>query len=352
MRTTLLETRLRQKIEEKLSGAAPGVQIQVHQGGRKFCDISVGDTFPYYDLASLTKIIFTVPALMSAFERGLWTLESRVSEFWPEFPYKDVRMIHLLTHSSGAPWWYPFFKELPLQESSAVKRQVLKEMIKGLPFEPKDESVYSDVGFLILGICLEAMEQKPLEEVWKTLRAQLYPGLSTLDFHIGNKPPQPSRFYAPTERCAWRGRLIQGEVHDENAYALGGLSTHSGLFSSIDDVSWYGLFLRSQLLGISKTSFKLKTARTFTTRARPLGKGDWALGFMMPTPGSASCGDYFSPYSVGHTGFTGTSIWYDPHPDILVVILSNRVLLGREIREFAKLRPMIHNWIVEELKRI
>lgn len=352
MRTTLLESRLKAKIEERLPGAAPGLQLQVHQGGRKFADISVGETYPYYDLASLTKIIFTVPALMQAFEKGLWNLESRVVDFWPDFPHRETRLTQLLTHSSGAVWWHPFFQEINLHDSVEARRAQVKEKIKSLPFEPKDESVYSDVGFLILGFCLEAMEQKSLSEIWKDLKTRLYPGLSTLDFHLDNRPMQPARFYAPTERCAWRGRLIQGEVHDENAYALGGVSSHAGLFSSIDDVSWYGLFLRSQLLGISKTSFKLKTARIFTTRARPLGKGDWSLGFMMPTPGSASCGDYFSPYSVGHLGFTGTSLWYDPYLDILVVILSNRVLLGREIREFAKLRPQIHNWVAEELKRI
>lgn len=352
MRTTLLESRLKAKIEEKLPGAAPGLQLQVHQNGRKFCDISVGDTFPYYDLASLTKIIFTVPALMTAFEKGLWNLDSKVVDFWPDFPHRDIRLVQLLTHSSGALWWHPFFQELDLTKSINDRRIHQKNIIKSLPFETNDKSVYSDVGFMILGVCLEAMEQKPLNEVWSSLKSQLYPGLSTLDFHLDNRSQQPARFYAPTERCKWRGRLIQGEVHDENCFALGGLSTHAGLFSSIDDVSWYGLFLRSQLLGISKTSFKLKTARVFTTRARPLGRGDWALGFMMPTPGASSCGDYFSPYSVGHLGFTGTSLWYDPHSDLLVVILSNRVLLGRDIKEFAKLRPQIHNWVVEELKRI
>lgn len=352
MRTTLLESRLKTKIEAKLSGAAPGLQVQVHQGGRKFCDISVGETYPYYDLASLTKIIFTVPALMLAFEKGLWTLDSKVIDFWPDFPHGDIRVVQLLTHSSGAIWWHPFFKELNLDSPISARRSQLKEIIKTLPFESRDESVYSDVGFMMLGALLEAMEQKSLEEIWTSMKTELYPGLSTLDFHRENRSPQPARFYAPTERDPWRGRLIQGEVHDENTYALGGVSSHAGLFSSIDDVSWYGLFLRSQLLGISKTSFKLKTARVFTTRARPLGKGDWALGFMMPTPGAASCGDYFSPYSVGHLGFTGTSLWYDPHTDLLVVILSNRVLLGRDIKEFAKLRPQIHNWVVEELKRI
>lgn len=351
MKSNLLEQRLSQKIEDRLSGAAPGVQLQVHQAGRKMCDISVGDTFPYYDLASLTKIIFTVPAMMYAFELEKWNFESTVDQFWPEFPHHGVKLTQLLTHSAGALWWYPFYKEVDLQAGIPERRKFVKEKIKTLEWQPKDQSVYSDIGMLTLGFCLEAMFDKPLVDIWQELREKIYAGLSTLNFHYNNTIPEAQKYYAPTERCPWRGRLVQGEVHDENAWSIGGLSTHAGLFGSIDDVSWYGLFLRSQLLRISKTFYRSKTVKTFTNRARPLGKGDWALGFMMPTVGGSSCGDYFSPYSVGHTGFTGTSLWYDPNTDLLVVILSNRVLLGRDREDFKKLRPQIHNWVVEELKR-
>ena len=351
MKSNLLEQRLVARIDEKLSGAAPGMQLQVHQNGRKLCDLSVGDTYPYYDLASLTKIIFTVPALMIAFEKSQWNFDTSVGQLWPEFPVPQIKITQLLTHCAGAPWWYPFYKEMDLQTSEEDRRKFVKEKIQNLEWKPTDDSVYSDVGMLALGFCLEAIVGKPLVEVWKDSKATLYSELSTLDFHYSNTIPEPQRFYAPTERCPWRGRLVQGEVHDENAWALGGVSSHAGLFGSIDDVSWYGLFLRSQLMGISKTFLKSRTVKVFTNRARPLGKGDWALGFMMPTPGSSSCGDYFSPYSVGHTGFTGTSIWYDPRADLLVVLLSNRVLLGRDREDFKKLRPMIHNWVVEELRR-
>lgn len=352
MKESLFEQRVYYKVLDKLPGNAPGCQIQVHQAGRKLCDISVGDTFPYYDLASLTKIIFTVPSMMLAFERGKWNLQSKVIDFWPQFQDPETTIVELMTHTSGAVWWHPFYQEINLAQGLLDKRKQLKEIIGKLPWEKKEVAVYSDVGFLILGFCLEAMFDKPLPDVWTEVKELLYPGLSTMNFHVENKPIEESRFYAPTQRCPWRGKLVQGEVHDENAWALGGISSHAGLFASIDDVSWYGLFLRSQLLGVSKTMFKLKTAKLFTSRALPLGRGDWALGFMMPTVGVASCGDYFSPHSVGHTGFTGTSVWYDPYQDLLIVILSNRVLLGRDLKDFAKLRPQIHNWIVEELKRV
>lgn len=352
MKASLMEQRLSLRIGEQLSGAAPGVQLQVHQGGRKLCDISVGDTYPYYDLASLTKIIFTVPALMAAFEEGKWHFDMTVGQFWSDFPHPNIRLTQLLTHSGGAVWWYPFFKEMNLQSSEEDRRAYLREKIKTLEYKPEDKSVYSDVGMMILGFCLEAMYDKPLPDIWRDLKERIYSGLSTLDFHYGNRIPEPQKYYAPTERCPWRGRLIQGEVNDENCWALGGVSSHAGLFASIDDVSWYGLFLRSQLLGISKTVFKSKTVKVFTNRARPLGKGDWALGFMMPTPGQSSAGDYLSPYSVGHTGFTGTSLWYDPNGDLLIVLLSNSILMGRDREVFKNnLRPQIHNWVVEELRR-
>jgi CubicO group peptidase (beta-lactamase class C family) len=351
MRFSQFEEKLIKKIQAELPGAAPGVQVQVHQTGRKICDIQVGDTFAYYDLASLTKAIFTATAMMKAYDEGKWSLETKVCDVLPWFPHPEVLIVNLLTHTSGLPWWSDFYKHLDLEKATDERWKQLATVIRELPRTKPEKAVYSDVGFLVLGFCLQEIEQAPLPEVWKRLKESFYPRLSTLDFHPDNKTPHPNRFYAPTERCSWRGRLIQGEVHDENAWALGGVSTHAGLFGSIDDVSWAGLFLRSQLMGISKIQVKLKTAKLFMGRALPLGKGDWAMGYMMPTPGSSSSGDYFSPYSIGHTGFTGTSFWFDPSSDLLVVILSNRVFLGRELKEFVHLRPRIHNWIIEGLRR-
>lgn len=351
MRFSQFEDKLAKKITERLPGAAPGLQVQVHQSGRKICDIAVGDSFAYYDLASLTKPFFTVAALMKAFDEGKWGLETRVADLLPWFPHRDVLIVHCLTHTSGLPWWHDFYKHLDLSKTIEERWKSLNVMIRELPREKPEKAVYSDVGFLVLAGCLEALEGAPLLEVWNRLKESFYPRLTTLDFHPGNIVPHAAKYYAPTERCPWRGKLIQGEVHDDNAWALGGVSTHAGLFGSVDDVSWAGLFLRSQLLGISRIQVKLKTAKLFMGRALPLGKGDWAMGFMMPTPGSSSSGDYFSPYSIGHTGFTGTSFWFDPSSDLLIVILSNRVFLGREIREFVSLRPQIHNWIIEGLRR-
>lgn len=351
MRFSQFEEKLAKKIAEKLPGAAPGVQVQVHQQGRKICDVSVGDTFAYYDLASLTKAIFTATAMMKAFDEGKWQLTTKVCDLLPWFPHSEVLLVNCLTHTTGLPWWSDFYKHIDLNQSVPDRWKQLGQMIREIPREKPEKALYSDVGFMLLGFCLEQIEQAPLQEIWKRLKESFYPRLATLEFHPDNKVPHALKLYAPTERCPWRGRLIQGEVHDENAWALGGVATHAGLFGSVDDVSWVGLFLRSQLLGISRIQVKLKTAKLFMGRALPLGKGDWALGYMMPTPGSSSSGDYFSPYSIGHTGFTGTSMWFDPSSDLLIVILSNRVFLGRDLKEFLKLRPQIHNWVIEGLRR-
>jgi CubicO group peptidase (beta-lactamase class C family) len=350
MSFTSFEKNLVQKISSRLAPAAPGIQIQVHQAGRKISDLSVGETYPYYDFASLTKIIFTTQAMMKAFDDGLWNSKSTVKEFLPWFQDERVLILQLLNHSSGLPWWFPFFEKLEIQTSTLNKWNEAGRLIRDMEIKDESQSVYSDVGFIVLGHLLESLYEKPLAVIWEDLKERFYPR-STLNFHPGNKPKNKTLFYAPTERSEWRAKLIQGEVHDDNTWALDGVSSHAGLFGSIDDLGWFAIMIRSQLKGHSKTEIRQKTAKFFAARSRPEGKGDWALGYMMPTPGSSSSGTLFSKFSIGHTGFTGTSFWYDPIQDLSVVILSNRVFLGRDNKEFAQLRPQIHNWIVEGLRK-
>jgi len=352
MKQSIFESRLIKQIYDQLPGAAPGVMVQAYQNGRKLCDISVGDTFAYYDLASLTKIIFTTQAMMRAFNEGRWHIETKVKNLLAWFPSEHTTVIQLLNHTSGMEWWQPLYQEIDVNAPMAERWLKLQQLLQKSKIAPGDPpAVYSDLGFMVMAFILEKLYERPLLQVWQEIKEQFYPRLS-LEFHPENQPPQPVRFYAPTEKCPWRGRVMQGEVHDENCWALGGVSTHAGLFGSVDDVGWFGLFVRGQLQGISRTLIKQKTAQLFASRSLSPQRGDWALGYMMPTPGHSSTGDYFSPHSIGHTGFTGTSFWYDPAQDLIVVILSNRLAFGREIVEFKKLRPQIHNWIVEGLRRI
>lgn len=351
MKYSYLENSLVSQLAPAIRDVTPGVQVRAYHAGRLICDVGVGQTYPYYDLASLTKIIFTTQLMMKAFEEGKWTLETKVSDQLPWFLNKQITVTQLLNHSSGLTWWMPFYQSLDLTTSTEERRQQLKAMLMEAPINSEEhQCVYSDVGFLTLGFLLEHFYQKDLFDIWQDLKNKFYLG-TTLDFHKNNQAPFKTSHYAPTEECPWRKKLIQAEVHDENTWALGGVSTHAGLFGSIDDIGWYLLNLRSQLLGIARYQVRQKTTQLFTKRSVPTAQGDWALGFMMPTAGKASCGKYFSMESVGHLGFTGTSIWYDPKQDIGVLILSNRVLYGRENKEFLGLRPKIHDWIIEGFRR-
>lgn len=350
MRSSSFENRLEKQILEVIPGVTPGLVIQVYKMGRKVADLSVGETATYYDFASVTKVVFTTQALMKAFEEGKWTLSSKISDYLKDFPYQEMTILECLNHSSGLKWWEPFYQILDLDSSLQERWKRVFEIIYRLPLEMKPQSVYSDLGFLVLGRVLSEIYQKPLIEIWNQLKSDFYSG-TTMAFHVENKPLFSQKMYAPTENSGWRKKVIQGEVHDDNAWALGGVAPHAGIFGSIDDLSWYGLMLRAQIQGIARNSIRSKTAQLFATKSRPEGQGDWAMGFMMPSQEGSLVGQYFSPQSIGHWGFTGTSIWYDPYQDLTVAILSNRTLLGREKKEFSLLRPQIHNWVVEGLRR-
>lgn len=358
MKYTTLENRLVENIVENIKDATPGVMVRAYQSGKLIVDVSVGQVFPYYDLASLTKVIFTVQSMMQAYDQGLWSLQDTVKSHLQWFPKEETLVKDLLTHSSGLPWWLPVYKELvtdPTQVSNSTSSnkvwEVVQSQIKNAEFSQEQKSVYSDVGFWTLSLLLQKIYQKPLEDIWKQVKQDFYPS-TTFEFHKDNKPVFEKNLYAPTEQCPWRERLLQGEVHDQNAWSFGGISTHAGLFGSIDDLGWFSLHLRSQLMGIARYSVKQKTAVLFSKRAVPESVGDWALGYMLPTPGKSSCGVYFGRNSIGHTGFTGTSLWYDQSQDLSISILSNRVLYGSENKKFSQtLRPEIHNWVIDAIRR-
>lgn len=350
MRLTTMEKKLSALIEPELRDVTPGVQVRAFQNGKIVCDIALGSTYPYYDLASLTKIIFTTQAMMLAFDRGLWNLKTKVKEKLPWFQY-DMLIKDIMCHYTGYQAWIPFYKNLDLKQSVTNRREHLRlQLQEAVPLKNFDKAVYSDLNFLILGFILEELFQDQLLVVWSRMKELFYSG-TTLDFNVDNVPLFQRSHYAPTEECPWRGRLLQGEVHDENTWSLGGVSSHAGLFGTIEDLGWYVLHLRSQMMGIARYEVKQKTALLFAKKALEEGRGDWALGFMMPTPGSSSCGHYFDLSSIGHTGFTGTSAWYDPKMDLAVCILSNRLVYGRENTKFKDLRPKIHNWLVEGLRK-
>jgi CubicO group peptidase (beta-lactamase class C family) len=353
------------KLADTWVNATPSLQIQAYLGGRKKLDLSFGKYYQYYDLASLTKVLFTGRAIMSIFADKKLKKTSLVQDILPWWPHRETDLQHLLTHSSGMIWWKPYYEELRMLPKRAdIRFEHLASMLKETPLVPSDRSVYSDSGFLLLGIILEELEDKSLYEIWLQ-NQDAWHSKNELHFRpiftdgvkdqektsrVSSSETPPDK-YAPTEKCLWQKKMLQGVVHDENARALGGVAPHAGLFGAIDDVADYLLALRKILRGeVKNPVISAQLLRSFTQRAIPRSQGDWSLGWMMPTKGASSGGRYLTASSVGHTGFTGTSMWWDIKKDLIIIILSNRVNFGRENKSFAQLRPLLHDFTIESLE--
>lgn len=343
------ERELESRIQMAITGVTPGVCVQAHHRGEKLVDLRVGETFEFYDLASITKILFTTSRFMQLASQGNLEIESPLYHLLPWVNSPDLTLRVLLSHVSGLEWWKPFYQTITLTKTRAEKWRELQLQLSQAKVTPSEKSVYSDLDFLMLAFALEALEKVELLSCWEKVSESF--DLRDIRFHIENTPKYERSRYAPTENCPWRGKVLQGEVHDDNCWALGGVSTHTGLFGGIDEVSKWIQTLRL-ILHDQKDRARISSAvlAQFTKRAIPKKRGDWALGFMMPSIPGASCGKYFSENSFGHTGFTGTSVWFDPLRDLSVVILSNRVHPTRANEAFKSLRPQIHDWIIETCK--
>jgi CubicO group peptidase (beta-lactamase class C family) len=331
-----------------LAAITPGVVVDVHRRGKRVGLVRTGRTYPYYDLASLTKILFTGSRAMMHFSENPRELGQNLREVLPWWKHRATTPFGLMSHSAGLEWWLPMYQRLRGPVKPGPRWAQMKKQLAKVKPARRERAVYSDIDLWMMGAYMEARLDMPLLEMWDETRDRLK--LKNLFFHPGNKPKHARAKYAPTEDCTWRGRVLQGEVHDENCWALGGVAPHAGLFGDIKSVSDWGLKLRAAWRGDYEGFGSRKMVQYFTGRRLPRAVGDWGLCFMKPSRPKASCGKYFSVRSFGHTGFTGTSLWFDPAQDLLVVILSNRVHPTRENASFLQLRPQIHNWVCESLR--
>jgi serine-type D-Ala-D-Ala carboxypeptidase len=332
----------------ELPGKTESLKIAVLNGHESYL-FQYGNDYKFYDLASLTKPIFTMTAFMFYEDKIKSVINTKVVDLLPWFKASDqITVKDLLAHQSGAPALYPVFKNLNFKTIEGL--DPLNALIREIPFDQKT-SVYSDVGFFVLGAILEVIFNKPLCYIFDDLKAHFQFGQMHFNF-TGEKLQYPVSNYAPTEDCPLRHKVIRGEVHDENCWKMGGVGPHAGLFGQIDDVV---LWLKNitQFLG-SDFGLNVKTSQKFSKSTQQSflkkQKGDWRLGMMVPSKPVSSCGTYFSDQSYGHLGFTGTSFWVDPKSELAVVILSNRTYPNRDNKNFNILRPLIHNTIWETLK--
>lgn len=309
-----------------------------------------------FDLASLTKPLVTAALVCSlAAERRL-SIDDPVGRYvpgWREGPAAGATLRHLLCHASGLPDWRPFYRELPpeLVATPDGKRRILDAVEREpLTSAPGSETRYSDPGFMLLGSIVERVMDQPLDEA-ATQRLVAPNGASAIGYLPVGRTETPrwiaGRAVAATEQCPWRGRVLCGEVHDENAYAMGGVAGHAGLFGDAMSVLRLVRAWQDAALGRS-ARWPAELTNRFLTRQSDLGQGTWALGWTVPTPPSTS-GQFFSPRSYGHLGFTGTSAWVDPDRELTVILLTNRVHPTRDNSGIAAFRPAIHDAIYRGL---
>ena len=342
----------RQVLEDAVAGHAfPAAVIEVGNTGQPLWRQAFGrltfdpDAAPasgdtIFDLASLTKVISTTPLVMQQFERGVLALDDPVSGHlaaWNGDDRAEVTLRDLLAHCSGLPSWRPYFRDI--EGRAAYETAISAEPLE---YPPRSRSVYSDLDFILLGFIVDG--RLPLAERFALMLSQM--GIVE---EIQFKPPSlwHARI-APTENDPWRGRLLTGEVHDENAAALGGIAGHAGLFGTAAAVGSYARHLLQVLDGRSGV-FRGATLEEFVTRRADVPASSRALGWdtMLPT---SSCGTLMSARAFGHTGFTGTSLWIDPENDVYVVLLTNRVHPDRANDAIARVRRAVHDAVMGELR--
>ncbi len=347
-------------IEKAISGKAfPGAtlavgyrgKVAVRAFGKLSYDAKAAAVIPntMYDIASLTKVVATTTLVAKLAEGDFAVpldLDAKIERYLPEWasgPNAEwrhrVTVRHLLTHTSGLPAFKEYWR------TSKGKPDTLARIFaEPLEYEPGTKEIYSDLGIILMAEIIERLTGRTLDDLAK----------SAIFSPLGMKNTMyrpPKKLWpqiAPTEiDNNLRHRLVQGEVHDENAFAIGGVSGHAGIFSTAPDLAAFCQMLLNGGVYAHQRVLRRATIAQFTT-PQQLSGGTRTLGWAVPTEGGSS-GHYFSAHSFGHTGFTGTSIWIDPDRQLFVVLLTNRVHPTRENAKIQQVRPALHDAVMQAL---
>jgi CubicO group peptidase (beta-lactamase class C family) len=364
-------------IEQGIAGGAfPGAVLLVARGD----DVLFHEAFGHrslepsrtpmtrdivFDLSSLTKALVTTTAIMLLVREGKVRLEDRVTRFIPNFGVHGkthVEIRHLLAHCSGLPAWRPFYKEIAKAEKKGTTRFSGLRGVRTMVFEAIHRerpeyavgarTIYSDLGFLLLGELVELVTHQPLdrfcqERIFKPLglRATAFIDLDRLR---AQKLMPVVDVIAPTERCPWRGKILCGEVHDDNAYAIGGVAGHAGVFANAMDVHRIVTALRAA--AEDRGDFLPGAlVREFWRREGSVADSTWTLGWDAPSGPASMAGSRASASTIGHLGFTGTSVWIDRDRGAHVIFLTNRVHTRRDNERIKNVRPPVHDAVWEAL---
>lgn len=373
--------------EAVAEGIFPSADLLVAKGGEVLFSARYGDAREHtcFDISSLTKPVSTATLSMMLVAEGLLTLDDTVYQWLagarqPAHKQMTVRM--LLDHTSGLPAWQPFYRELPLSlvGTEAGKRLILDSCYaEELASLPGAKTRYSDLGYILLGEIIEEAGGAPLDELFsqriarplglhdtffvRNIGSPVITGRRTTtspDQHVptpkhgapGERPSRSNaenRRFASTEDCPWRERVIHGEVHDQNAYALGGVAGHAGLFSTAIDLHAFTRALVS-CRGGEHGFIPREIVQAFIPEEtrRPAGD-EYVLGWNRPSRRDSASGHRFSPDTIGHLGFTGCSIWIDFAQNFWIILLTNRIHPSTINERIATFRPRIHDLIYDEL---
>ncbi len=347
---------LRQTIADQ---AFPGASLAVTHDGSLIASQGFG-RFTYdddappvqpdtvFDLASVTKAVATTAVAMLLHERGQLPLDAPLARFLPEFvslapkhqqaAREGVTIRMLLAHSSGLPAYEKLFSFAESRED-LIRAALTARLVT----TPGNRADYSDIGFILLGEVLAKQAGLELDEF---ARQEIFTPLGMS--HTRFIPPAEWKpTIPPTEDDQkFRKRIIQGEVNDENAFAMGGVAGHAGVFAPATDLAIFA----ECMLRRGAPILKPETVKLFTHREPSPPGTSRALGWDTPSPTESSSGRHFSSLSFGHLGFTGTSLWIDPARKLSVSLLTNRTWPNRASQAIRQVRPQLHDAIVEALE--
>ena len=307
-----------------------------------------------FDIASLTKVMATTQLMLGAHSEEVLHLDDPLRRFYPDAPQEvsAVTLRQLLSHSGGFAAWLPLYTQLGRDGTARQRRREAAARIlrQPLAYRPGHASVYSDLGFMVLGDILETCYEQPLDKLFvqRVARPLKLDGVAyrPLESACGTKGSVSD--IAATERCEWRGRVLSGEVHDDNAWAMGGVAAHAGLFATAAAVWEFTHAMLEAAAGrldwlppaLLRESWQRQSSPAGTTRA---------LGWDTPTPGRSSSGSFFSHSTIGHLGFTGCSLWIDLERQVSLILCTNRVHPSRQSDRIAQLRPQVHDIVMQSL---
>ena len=361
-------------------GAYPGAVLLVGRNGQVVYHYQVGHKWleapegiknemtrdTVFDLAGLTSLVITTTLFMQFVETARVRLEDKVSRYLQPFGVTgktSITIEQLLSHASGLPSWMPYFEDLVKAHStdrigiltSRGAREYIYNAINrsSIKFEPGTKQLYSDLGLMVLGNIAEQLTGLTLDKAAQkyVLQPLGMKNSSYVDLAMIKRRgihPIKNRI-APTEDCAWRKRVLCGEVHDDNAWAMGGIAGHSGLFSNVIDLHLFASELLRAQRGQSNFLKRETVNRFFNGPKKYEAEGGYMLGWELPNRDNNMSESKLSPSAVGQCSFTGCSLWLDPLQDIDVILLTNRIHPSRSSKQIRHLRPALHDAVVDAL---